>query len=309
MGHYIPKDRVHNNFFKEVNGLDEDWIIKRTGIHSRSKISENEDPASMGIEAVKDALKNLPFDISDVDLIISTGYTITDTVGTVAHRVQREFNIPSAIVFSMTSACSSFVNAIEVVETFFVAKRAKKALVICSEANSIFNDYTNPVSGHLWGDGAVAVFLTAEQCGKGEPKILDVATKGLGHIGKGPDGVSLYTNKEGIIMHDGRDVFQYACKYMTQTLEEILVRNNKSVSDLDYIATHQANLRIVANIATSWGIPDDKFLNNIQELGNTGSASAALSLMQNIDKVKSGNLVGLTVFGGGYSSGALLIQF
>lgn len=309
IGHYVPEQRVTNDYFEGINGLDADWILRRTGISSRSKISENEGVTSMAIEAVKIAKQELPYSIIDVDLIISAGYTITDSVGTVAHRVQREYEIEKSIAFAMTSACSSLINALEVVDTFFKAGKATQALIICSEANSIYNNVSDPQSGHLWGDGAVAMFLSKDRCCEKDPVVVDIATKGLGHIGKGPEGVCLNLNKEGLVMHDGRDVFMYACKYMVTTLEELLERNNKSISDLNYIATHQANLRIVSHLAEKWGLPEDKFFNTIQELGNTGSASALISISKNIDRVHEGDLVGITVFGGGYSSGAMLIRF
>ncbi len=309
IGHYVPKQRVTNDFFESLNGLDADWILRRTGIFSRSKISENEDVTTMAIEAINIAKMELPYNIEEVDLIISAGYTITDSVGTVAHRVQREFDVDEAIAFAMTSACSSLVNAVEVANTFFAAGRATKALIICSEANSIYNNVSDPQSGHLWGDGAVAMFVSKDRCCQKEPTIVDIATKGLGHIGKGPDGVGLYPNKDGLVMHDGRDVFMYACKYMATTLEELLERNNKSITDLNYVTTHQANLRIVSHLAQEWGLPEDKFFNTIQEFGNTGSASALISISKNINRVEEGDLVGVTVFGGGYSSGAMLIRF
>lgn len=309
IGHYIPENRINNEYFKQINGLDADWLLQRTGIHTRSKISEHETIYSMGANAVKTAIAKLPYNVSEVDLIVAAGYTITDSVGTVGHRAQREFNIPDAKVVAVTSACSSFVNGMEIIETYFAAGKSTKALIICSEANSIFNDYTNPKSGHLWGDGAVAVFISKEPADLKEPKIIEISTKGLGHIGKGPDGVCLYTNKGGISMHDGKDVFHYACTYMAAAMEEVLSHNNLKVDDVSYFACHQANLRIIANIAHQWKMPEHKFFNNISELGNTGSASAMLALSQNLDKVKPGDYIGLAVFGGGYSSGAMLIQF
>ncbi|MEG1573495.1 MAG: ketoacyl-ACP synthase III [Bacteroidales bacterium] len=308
-GHYIPDGRVNNEYFKQLNGLDDDWIIQRTGIRTRSKIGDNEDVMSMGIKAVEVAMEGLAYAIGDVDLIISAGYTITDTVGTLAHRVQREFNIMNAQVLAVTSACSSFVNAIEIAEGYFATCKSQKALIICSEANSVYNDYSNPKSGHLWGDGAVAVFVSKEKTEENQPQVLDIITKGLAYIGKGPDGVCLHPNNGGIAMNSGRDVFHYACLYMSSSMEELLQRNGRRIEEVSHFACHQANMRIVANIAEHWHLPESKFFNNIHELGNTGSASAMLALSQNSDKIKGGELVGLTVFGGGYSSGAMLIQF
>lgn len=309
IGHYIPENRLNNEYFTELTGLSAEWLLQRTGIHTRSKMAEDETVYSMGAHAVRAAAEKLPYALSEVDLIVSAGYTITDSVGTIGHRAQREFNIPNARVMAITSACSSFVNGMEIIETYFAAKKASKALLICSEGNSIFNDYSNPQSGHLWGDGAVAVFVSNEPVGKNEPRIIEIATKGLGHIGKGPDGVTLYTNAGGIHMHDGKDVFHYACTYMASTMEEVLKNNGMTVADVAYFACHQANLRIVANIAHQWKLPEERFFNNISELGNTGSASSMLALSQNLSRIRPGDYIGLAVFGGGYSSGAMLLRF
>lgn len=308
-GHYIPRVRITNDYFRQLNGLDSDWILQRTGIITRSRIGTDEDVVTMAINAVNDAALKIPYPISEVDLIISAGYTITDTVGTAAHRIQKRFEIENAQVVSIFSACSSFVNAVEIVEGYFRTGKAQRALVVCSEANSIYNDYSNPQSGHLWGDAAVALFVSAEQCSPQEAKITDIMTKGLANVGKGADGVCLYPNNGGITMQDGRDVFHYACIYLASTMEELLARNGLTICDIDHFVCHQANLRIVDNVARKWGVGTEKFFNNIHELGNTGSASAMLALSQNIDKVGRGELVGMTVFGGGYSSGAMLIRF
>lgn len=309
IGGYIPERRITNEYFEEVNGLTPEWLLQRTGIITRSRVSDDQDITTLGSNAVKKALINLPYDIDQVDLVISAGYTITDTVGTLAHRIQREFNISNAKVVAVTSACSSFVNAVEIAECYFAAGKATKALIVCAEINSMYSDDTNKSSGHLWGDASVAVFLSKEQQRKDEPEVMDVLTYGLAHVGKGPEGVCLYPKDGGITMNDGRDVFHYACIYMVQTLETLAAKHNIMMSDISYFACHQANLRIVKNVAQQLGMDEEKFFNNIQELGNTGSASAMLALSQNLEKINKGDIVGLTVFGGGYSAGGMLIKF
>ncbi len=309
IGHYVPSKRIGNEYFKEINGLDSEWIQQRTGIVTRSKVNDDEDTVTMAIDAVDNAAMNLPYPVSEVDLIVSAGYAITDTVGTTAHWIQKWFSISTAQVVAVTSGCSSFVNAVEIAQGYFAMKKAKKVLIVCSEVNSVYNNYADSESRHLWGDAAVAMFLSDERYGENEPVINDVVTKGLAHIGKGPNGVGLYPNNGGITMKDGRDVFRYACSYMMSTLEELLMRNSMTVNDVAYLVCHQANLRIVNHIADQWNLHESRFFNNIRELGNTGSASAILALSQNIKKIKHGEYIGLTVFGGGYSSGAMLIRF
>lgn len=308
-GYYVPTRRIDNAYFLPINGLEDAWIVKRTGIHTRSRVSEGEGQNSMAFAAVNDALHKLPYDIKDVDLIVAASYTVYDTVATVAHEVQRAYGIDGARAVYLSAACSSFVNGLEVVEGYFASGKAKRALLICSEHNSYYANEKDVKCGHLWGDGAVAYFLSAEPCGEGEPEIEAIYTRGLGNVSKGPEGVKLRPKEDGISMPDGRDVFIHACRYMIHALEEAgKLVGGIEPSSLDRIICHQANMRIVANVAHMLELDSDHFLNNIGELGNTGSASAPLVFAQQRETIPAGSRVGVTVFGGGYSCGAFLIR-
>ena len=307
-GVYIPSGRVTNDYFLNVNGLTDEWITKRTGIHSRSKVTEGENQETMAVEAVHDAIKHLPYDIKEVDLIVAAAYSAIDYVGTVAHIIQREFDITGAKCVACTSACSSLTNGLEIIEGYFAMGKASKAILISSEQNSYYSNETDPKCGHLWGDGAVAFFLSKEQMAPGEPRITEIFTCGLGHMGKGPDGVRLRPREGGITMPDGRDVFIHACDNMVRGLEEVTAPSGMTPAQLDYIITHQANMRIVAQIAHRLELELEHFPGNIDTLGNTGSASAGIVFAQQRDRFKPGDKVALTVFGGGYSAGACLIE-
>lgn len=307
-GYYIPTARVENSYFLNVNGLTDEWILKRTGISTRSKAADNEGHNSMGLMAIENALQTLPYDIKEIDLIVSASYSPYDTVATLAHLTQRKYDINDVKAVYASSACSSFVNGLEIVEGYFAMGKAKKALLVCSEHNSYYSNEADPKCGHLWGDGAVAFFLSADKLNDADPEISQIYTRGLGNVGKGPEGVRLRPKEGGIEMPDGRDVFINACGYMIQALNGVTTPECMQISDLDYIICHQANKRIVANVAHQLEMPDERFLNNIEELGNTGSASAAIVFAQNRDKLKKGSKIGLTVFGGGYSCGAFLIK-
>ncbi len=308
IGHYLPSERVDNAYFEKVNGLSDEWIVSRTGIKTRSKASKEENNHTMGLNAIENALPQLPYPIEEVDLIIHASYSPLDTVATLAHIAQQKYYMENAKAFYISSACSSFVNAVEIVQTYFSANKASKALVIASEHNTIYSHENCEKSGHLWGDGAAAVFISKEKIKDNEAQIIDVVTRGLGHIGKGPEGVYLQPKEAGLVMPDGRDVFQNACGNMIESLSSVLNNNGLNISDLNYIIPHQANQRIVSNISRQLKLDLGMFLGNIEELGNTGSASTPIVLSQNWNNIKQSDLVGITVFGGGYSSGALLVQ-
>ena len=308
MGHYVPTDRVDNDHFLDVNGLTSDWILQRTGIKTRSKCAPGENQYTMGLEAVEDALKSLPYPITDVDLIVGAAYAAYDTVATMGHVAQREYNIGGAKVLYVTSACSSFINGLEVVEAYFALGKASKALIICSEHNTYYSNESSPKDGHLWGDGAVAYFLSKERVSPNDWEIKTIFTEGLGNVGKGPEGVKLRPKEDGISMPDGRDVFLHACRYMNYALRKSLEQADMRLEDISKLITHQANKRIVAQVAHMLDKPMDDFINNIEELGNTGSASAPLVLSQNKDAIEPGSHTALMVFGGGYSCGAFIVQ-
>lgn len=308
IGHYIPSLRLDNAYFEKLTGKTDEWFKSHTGVNTRSKAGEGEDNHTMGLQAVENALSTLPYPIEDVDLIIHASYSPLDTVATLAHVVQQKYKIAGAKAFYISSACSTFVNAIEIVQAFFATNKASKALVVASEHNSAYNDESNEISGHLWGDGAAAVFISKEKCQANEAEIIDVFTEGLGEVGKGPDGVYLRPKTDGLLMPFGRDVFQHACGQMIRALDTVLKNNKLSIENLKYIIPHQANQRIILNIAHQLKLDMSLFLGNIEELGNTGCASTPIVLSQNYNKLNKGDLIGITVFGGGYSIGSLLIR-
>ncbi len=308
-GFYVPEERVPNQHFFELNGLTSEWIEQRTGIKTRSKARPDENINTMGLEAIRNALPKLPYDIKEVDLIIAASYSPYDTVATAAHVAQREFQIQEAKALYLSSACSSFVNALEVVEGYFAMGKATKALIISADKNSAYWNETDPKAGHLWGDAAAAYFISKERVTDHDAEIVEIMTQALACVGKGPDGVHLRPRDGGIDMPEGRDVFVQACTYMPKNAIHLLEKNGYSINDLSYFIGHQANLRIMMNISKQLNLPEEKFLHNIEELGNTGSVSSALVYAQNDARFKKGDLICITVFGGGYSAGACLIKY
>ena len=307
-GFYIPEERVTNEYFSNLTGLTNEWIVQRTGIKTRSKAKAEENINTMSVDAVKNALPMLPYDIKEVDLIISSTYSPFDTVGTAAHVVQQQFGIETAKAFTMSSACSSFMNAIEIAEGYFALGKAHKALIIGGDKNSAYSNDNDPKAGHLWGDAAVAFFISKERVTDNDYEILDVYTEALGCMGKGPEGIQLRPRNGGIFMPEGKDVFIQACTYMPKNALLLLQKRGYSFDDLSYFIGHQANMRILKNIAHNIKLDEEKVLSNIEEFGNTGSASCALVFAQNLSKFEKGNLVCISVFGGGYSAGACLIK-
>jgi len=306
--HYIPEEVVPNSYFLDKNGMDDETILRKSGIRNRRRASKDENTNTLGLSAVELAIDNLPYDIKEVDLIIGATYSPYDTVGTMAHVVQQKYNIEHAIVFTISSACSSFLNAVEIVEGFFASGKSKKALIINAEHNWAYNNEDDPISAHLWGDGASAVFMSKERVAATDHEVIDICTEGHAHVGRGPGGVCLKPNDGGIEMPDGRDVFYNAITFMSEKTDGILKKHGYRVANLDYLIPHQANIRIINKVAETLEFPLEKVVINMTEFGNTGAASSAIGYSQIFYDMKPKELAVVTVFGGGYSSGAMLVR-
>jgi 3-oxoacyl-[acyl-carrier-protein] synthase-3 len=304
---FIPQKVLENNHFNEI-GLTNEEIIAKSGIEQRRRTSSTENTNTMAIEAIKNSLDNLPYSLQEVDLIIGATYTPYDTIYSVAHTVQQYFDIANARCFTVDAACSSFINAVEIATCFFVAKKAKRAIIVCSENNSAYNNGKDKASGFLWGDGAAVAFISEERFSEGDIEIVDVNTTGLGNVGDSNESITLQPNHGGLKMPNGRDVFHYACTHLIGETKNMLDKNSLSIGDMSYFIPHQANKRITNYVAKQFGLPNSRVLSNIEQLGNTGCAGSLIALAQNQHRFHSNEHIVVSVFGGGYSSGSLLLK-
>lgn len=305
---YLPAAVVTNEHFTRLNGLASDWIIERTGIRERRKASREENANTMAVAATHALLAELPsFEPASIDLIVAGTYTPHDTIYTAAHAVQRALGINEIPVVSISSACSSLLNAVEIVEGYFALGKASRALVVVSEHNTAYNNEEDTMAGHLWGDGAAALLFTKEALAPDALRVVQVLTGGAAPMGKADEAVTLKPVDKGIVMPFGRDVFQQACTYMARITQQLLDAHQLTVSELTYLIPHQANLRISANVVKQLGLDPARAVNNIERLGNTGCAGAAIGLAEIWPRIKQGDNLIITVFGGGYSYGAMLL--
>ncbi len=305
---YLPEQVIDNAHFEKLIGLSEEWLLNRTGISQRRKATPSENTNTLVLKALEKGLENPPFPHTAIDLIVGGTYTPYDTIHTLAHAVQHRIDISDIPVVSISSACSSFANAMEIVQGYFAMGKAQKALVVLGDHNTAYSNETDKLGGHLWGDGAAVLWVSKERLHKNDWQVIDITTGGAGNIGKAAEGVFLRPAHEGFMMQNGRDVFQHACQYMAKVTAEILENNGYALNDISYFVPHQANLRITKNVAQTLGIDEQKALSNIQYLGNTGCAGCCIALWENQHLFKPKDLLVVTVFGGGYSYGAVLIE-
>lgn len=306
VSHYLPTEVVGNEHFTQLNGLSSEWIIERTGIAERRKAAPGENTNTMTLDVIRRLQPKA--DLSTVDLIVGATYTPHDTIVSLAHEAQHCLGIADIPVVSISTACSSLLNAIEVVEGYFALNKASRALVIVSEHNTIYNNEQDKISGHLWGDGAAALLITKERQSDGDFYIRALLTGGAAHTPKATTAVMMKPMEGGVTMPHGRDVFINACQYMPRASLQILERCGLTLADVDYVLPHQANLRISRNVMNTLGLPEEKLISNIQYLGNTGCAGCAIALSERWDTFQKGQRIVVTVFGGGYSYGAMVVE-
>ncbi len=309
VAHYYPENRVPNAFFTELNGLTDEWLQSRTGISERRKAGEDENVQTLALEAVKRGLEGIPYEKEDIDLIVAATYTPFDTIATLGHAVQRLINKPHIPVLSLSTACSSLLNALEVAQGYMAMGKSRRSLVVAADHNTAYARLDDPKSGHLWGDGAVAYFISDEAMpSRKNLEVLDLTTGGAACVGEGLEGVVLQPRHGGLRMPHGRDVFIHAVQYMSRITQELLNKHNISIDEVAYFAPHQANYRISKKVAQDLGLSIEKVLSNIQYLGNTGAAGCGIAISENWEKFQADDIIVNAVFGGGYSYGGMLMK-
>jgi 3-oxoacyl-[acyl-carrier-protein] synthase-3 len=314
-GGYVPERVMTNEDWSQLLDTSDEWITQRSGIKRRRFAAEDESTMTLAVEAAGVALKDadmIPEDIDEIVLATDTPEMMTpDTAALVQNQLGCR-NIPTYDLAG--SGCAGFVQAVDVARSR-IAFAPKKILVIGVELISRMNRSTVV----LFGDGAGAVVMGPEG---GRAEVLDVVTGTDGAhaeiltlaAGGTRNPFNAETLKSGdfdrLIM-DGRKVFVEAVSRMSEAASEVLHRIGKTASDVSLVIPHQANLRIIDAVRKKMGLDEDRVYVNVQEYGNTGSATVPFAMWEAVNKgrIKSGDLVILTAFGAGFHWAAAAVQF
>ena len=298
-GAALPKKCVLNSELPAELDTSDEWITRRTGIKQRYIASRSETTASLAVEAGKEAIHDAKISLNDIDLVIVATTTGDLTFPATATLVQRDLGIKQGAAFDVSAACSGFVYALDIVDSYIKCGRFKCALVIGAETFSRAVD---------WHDRSTCVFVQAQNTDLGlqycrihsDGKFVDqLKTSG---------GIST-TQSVGFAQMEGREVFRFAVEKFSESLQQLLEDNNLSIDDVDLIVPHQANSRILEKIAEDSGISKEKVVVTVNKHANTSAASIPLALHEVKHNLITKKNVVLLSMGAGFTWGSALIRF
>jgi 3-oxoacyl-[acyl-carrier-protein] synthase III len=308
-GSALPARRVSNAELAETVDTSDDWIVERTGIRFRHIASREETTATLGADAARKALEAAGIDASDIGLIILATATPDQTFPASATKIQAMLGINDCVAFDVAAVCSGFLYALSVADSMLRTGAAQKALVIGSETFSRILDWEDRTTCVLFGDGAGAIVLEAQD---GERGILatklhaDGRHNGLLYVDGGPST----TGTVGKLRMKGPEVFRHAVTNLAAVLTETLAAAGLTIADIDWVVPHQANARILDATARKLGLRRDQVVITVDEHANTSAASVPLALDMAVrdGRIKPGQIAVLEAMGGGFTWGAAVIN-
>lgn len=314
-GASLPKRVMKNSDIAGVVETSDEWIIQRTGIRQRHIADETETTASLGEAAARNALDQAGLTPDDIDLIVLATSTPDNTFPATAVNIQNRLGMKHGAAFDVQAVCSGFVFAMTTADNFIQTGRAKRVLVIGAETFSRILDWTDRTTCVLFGDGAGAVVLEAQE---GDGTIADrgILTAHLRSDGSHMeklyvDGGPSTTGTVGHLRMQGREVFKHAVGMITDVIEAAYEATGMTSEDIDWFVPHQANKRIIEASAKKLGIAEEKVVLTVDLHGNTSAASIPLALNHaaSAGRIKKGDLVLLEAMGGGFTWGSVLVRW
>lgn len=314
-GAALPKRVVTNSELEKTVDTTDEWIVQRTGITQRYIAAPEETSASLGADAARTALENAGLTPADIDVIIVATSTPDNTFPATAVNIQHRLGMTHGYAFDMQAVCTGFVYAVTTADSFIRSGQARRVLVIGTETFSRILDWTDRTTCVLFGDGAGAIVLEAEE-GAGTVADRGVLAASLRSDGSHKeklyvDGGPSTTGTVGHLRMEGREVFKHAVGMITDVIIDAFDKTGLTPDDLDWLVPHQANRRIIEGSAKKLAIPLEKVVITVDLHGNTSAASIPLALAAAASdgRIKKGDLVMLEAMGGGFTWGAVLLRW
>jgi len=314
VGHYLPERVVPNAEFEKTLDTSDEWIKARSGIERRHFAAEGETTSDLAAKAAKAALAMAKMDGDDIDAIVLATSTADLTFPSAATMVQHAIGNTSGYAFDVQAVCAGFVYALSNANALIASGQADRVLVIGAETFSRIMDWTDRATCVLFGDGAGALVLEAEE-GTGDTSDRGILSVDLNSDGRYKDllyvdgGVS--TQNSGMLRMQGPELFRHAVEKLAQTADAALEKVGLGAEDVDWIVPHQANIRIIQSTAKKLGVGMDRVVVTVQDHGNTSAASIPLALSVGVanGQIKQGDLVVTEAIGGGLAWGAVVIRW
>jgi 3-oxoacyl-[acyl-carrier-protein] synthase-3 len=314
-GAYLPERVVPNEELAASVDTTDEWIVQRTGIRQRYIAADGQVTSDLAIHAAKAALANAHVDVQSIDLIVLATSTPDNTFPASAVAVQAGLGITRGAAFDLQAVCSGFVYGIATADALLRTGTYTRALVIGAETFSRILDWTDRTTCVLFGDGAGAIVMEAQQ----QPGARDdrgVLTTHLRSDGRHKsklyvDGGPSSTKTVGFLRMEGRAVFKHAVAMITDVIADAFRATGYTAADIDWFVPHQANKRIIDDSAHKLGIAPEKVVITVDLHGNTSAASIPLALNVAVKdgRIKKGDLVLLEAMGGGFTWGSALIRW
>ena len=315
VGGYLPARVMTNAELTKIVDTTDEWIVQRTGIRERHIAADGEKTSDLGLKAAQTALDHAGIGAEAIDLIVLATSTPDQTFPATAVTIQAELGITRGTAFDMQAVCSGFVFGLATADQFLRSGDFKCALVIGAETFSRILDWDDRGTCVLFGDGAGAVVLEAQEQA-GDPSDRGVLTTKLRSDGRHRaklyvDGGPSSTGTVGHLRMEGREVFRHAVGMITDVIEDAFSATGYSADDVDWFVPHQANKRIIDGSAHKLGIAPQKIVTTVDRHGNTSAASIPLALAEaSADgRIKRGDLVLLEAMGGGFTWGSALVRW
>ncbi len=314
-GSYLPERILTNKELETIVDTTDEWIVQRTGIRQRHIAAEGETTADLGEKAARAALENAGIGIRDIDLIILATSTPDNTFPATAVDIQHRLGMRHGAAFDLQAVCSGFVFALTTANQYILSRQCNRILVIGAETFSRLLDWEDRTTCVLFGDGAGAVVVEAQDQ-TGAKRLRGILSSQLRSDGKYKDklyvdGGPSSNGRVGHLRMQGRDVFKHAVGMITDVIEAAYQETGTSSKDIDWFIPHQANKRIIDASASKLGISTDKVVVTVERHGNTSAASIPLALDTAVTdgRVKPNDLILFEAMGGGFTWGSVLVRW
>jgi 3-oxoacyl-[acyl-carrier-protein] synthase-3 len=302
LGCALPEGSVGTADVAARVGVEPEWIIRRTGIASRRRLAPGATLADLAERAARAALQDAGLDAARLDVLLVATASADQVMPAAAPLVATRIGAASAMAWDVNLACTGFLAGLEQGAALIESGRAEHVLVIAAEALSRVTDHTDRKTAALFGDGAGAAVLSPGGPLRLGHSVLRAEADELGAL--------VVDHEDRLVQMDGQAVFQRAIAGMERCCIDVLAAAGVEVADVDLVVPHQANARITATLADRLGVPTERVVDAIAEVGNTGAASIPLALEQarREGRVPERGLLLLTAFGAGFASGAVLVE-